>query len=168
MELEARQPAHPNDYTEVDVEMAMRVLALYGGNCVRASEVLKSEGRPISVEKLRQWKRETHIVRYEKAVDELRARIGTRVSNEAMEVVSRAASIEDALMDRLEDEVHALKPGELAKAALNVAQTKRTNVEIARLLRNEPTSIVENRTVEESLDTLKDLGIAVTVEAQED
>jgi hypothetical protein len=47
-----------------------------------------------------------------------------------------------------------------------MAQVKRTNIEVARLLRNEPTAITEVRDYSESLDELKALGI-IEVEAEE-
>ena len=97
---------------------------------------------------------------------QLRERIGSQVSDGAMEVADNAQQLSQEMITRLKGELHDVPAKELAKAALNMAQTSRTNIEVARLLRNEPTSIAEVRSVDETLDVLRDLDV-IDVEVEE-
>jgi hypothetical protein len=155
-----------SDYTQVEVAQALRTLALYGGSESRAARALASEGLPIPKETLALWRSERYPVEYEDIVYRLRESIGSQVSDGAMEVASNAQALSAQMIDRLQAELHEVPAKELAKAALNMAQTSRTNVEVARLLRNEPTSIQEVRSVDETLDVLADLDV-IDVEAEE-
>ena len=147
------------DFTEEDIALALRTIALVGGNCTRAATILESEGREVSHTTLRKWKDEKYPVQYEEIVYNLRESIGSKVSDGAMEVATQAQDLSAEMVRRLQENLHEVPTKDLAKAALNVAQTSRTNVEVARLLRNQPNSIVEVRSVDESLDRLKELDV---------
>jgi hypothetical protein len=165
-DLEKRRPKSPRDYTELDVATGLRTLALYGGNSAKASRALLSQGRPIPEKTLRDWRDGKYAVQYEDLVYDLRQSIGQKVSDEAMEIAAQATEVETALISATQANLHDIPAKDLAKAALNMAQIKKTNIEAARLLRNEPTQIVENRSVYESLEELKALGV-IDVEAEE-
>lgn len=164
--LEKRKPKTPTDYTELDVAVGLRALALYGGNAAKAARALVSDGRPISEKTLRNWRDGKYAVQYEDLVYELRQSIGQKVSDEAMEIAAQASEVETALISATQANLHDIPAKDLAKAALNMAQIKRTNVETARLLRNEPTQITEHRSVDDSLAELRSLGV-IEVEAEE-
>jgi hypothetical protein len=164
--LEKRKPRHPRDYTELDVAIGLRALALYGGNTAKAARALLADGRAISEKTLRSWRDGQYAVQYEDLVYELRQSIGQKVSDEAMEIAAQASEVETALISATQANLHDIPAKDLAKAALNMAQIKRTNVETARLLRNEPTQITENRSVDDSLAELRSLGV-IEVEAEE-
>lgn len=155
------------DWTELDVATGLRALALYGGNATRASRALNAEGLPVSAKVLTSWRKEKYAVQYEDIVYELRQKIGQKVSDDAMEVAARASEVEAELIAEAQKQLADIPAKDLAKSALNMAQIKRTNVETARLLRNEPTQITETRSVDESLDELKALGV-IDVEAIEE
>lgn len=148
-----------SDFTQLDIAMGLRALALYGGNCQRASQALTAEGRPIPPGRLKQWKEDDYPVQYEEIVYTLRQKIGEKISDGAMEVASAAQSLSHQLIDQLQENLVELPASQLAKAALNMAQTSRTNIEVARLMRDQPTAITEVRTLDDSLDTLKDLDV---------
>jgi hypothetical protein len=166
MEIEARKPATAQANTELDIAEGLRMLALYGGNANRASAALLSEGRPISAATLRIWQTEKYPVQYEDIAYRLRQDIGQKVSDGAMENATAAHALEAEMIAQAQQNLHKIPAKDLPKAALNMAQVKRTNVEVARLLRNEPTAITEVRDYTESLDELKSLGI-IEVEAEE-
>lgn len=149
----------PNDYTQIDVGMGLRALALYGGNYARASRALTADGRPIPPKLLKTWREDTYAIEYEAVVYELREKIGSQVSDGAMEVAVSAQELSAQMVAQLQENLHEVPAKELAKAALNMAQVSRTNVEVGRLLRNEPTSITEVRSVDESLAALEDLDV---------
>lgn len=167
MELEARKPASPSDMTELDIAEALRYMALYGGNAARAAQAMLADGRPVTAETIRGWAKGKYAIQYEDIVYRLRQDIGQRVSDDAMETAAAANSVEAELIARAQAELHAIPAEQLPKAALNMAQVKRTNVETARLLRNEPTAITETRDYQESIDELKALGV-LSVEAEEE
>lgn len=168
MSQKTRTPSErkPLPYSQVEVAEGLRVLALYGGNYKRAEAALKAQGLPISNDTLKVWRTEKYPVEYEDIVYRLRETIGQQVSDGAMEVADSAQQLSSEMIARLQENLHEVPAKELAKAALNMAQTSRTNVEVARLLRNEPTSIQEVRSVDESLDVLRDLDV-IDVEAEE-
>lgn len=156
----------PSDFTQIDIAQALRTLALYGGSYTRAARALTSEGRPVPADRLKRWREDQYAVEYEDIVYELREKIGSQVSDGAMEVAAGAQELSAKMVARLQNELHDVPAKELAKAALNMAQTSRTNIEVARLLRNEPTSINEVRSVDETLATLRDLDV-IDVTAEE-
>lgn len=164
---EVGKPKSARDWTELDVATGLRVLALYGGNASKASRALIAEGRPIPESTLLSWRNEKYAVQYEDLVYEMRQSIGQKVSDESMEIAAKATEVESALIAATQANLHDIPAKDLAKAALNMAQIKRTNIESARLLRNEPTQITEVRNVDESLEELKSLGV-IDVEAVEE
>lgn len=164
-----KELAHAGEFNELDRAVAFKVLALNGGNYSKAARALKSEGRPIHPDTLQRWREETYPVEYETIVEEMRSRISSHVSDGAMETAVNAQEVTGEMIARLQENLHEVPIKDLPKAALNMAQTSRTNAEVARLLRNEPTSIVEVRTIDESLDVLRDLDVIdVTAEEVED
>jgi hypothetical protein len=165
--LAEREPRHATDFTITDVALALRSLALYGGNAARASQALAAEGRIVTPECLRKWQNEKYPVEYQRVVDELRGEIGSLVADGAMEIASAASDLEGKMMARLAEELHEVPATQLAKAALNMAQAKKTNVETARLLRDQPTEIVENRNAADAIEELTSLGVVVNAEAEE-
>ena len=74
-----------NEYTQIDVAKALRALALYGGNAARASKALTSEGLPVPVPTLEQWRASTYPIEYEQIVYELRQKIGSQVSGDPLQ-----------------------------------------------------------------------------------
>lgn len=154
-------------YTELEVAQGLRQLALYGGNLQRTSDTLKAEGLEVSTATLKRWRNEDYPVQYEDIVYKLRQTIGSQVSDGAMEVAVDAMDASAQLVERVQQNLTEIAPKDAAKAALNLAQTGRTHVEVARLLRNEPNSIVEVRSVDESLDRLEELDVVdATVEEE--
>lgn len=164
--LEKSGPKSAREWTQLDIATGLRTLALYGGNVTRAAAALKAEGKPISTKVLASWKNEKYAVQYEDIVYELRQSIGQKISDDAMEVAAAASGVEAALIAETQRQLADIPAKDLAKSALNMAQIKRNNVETARLLRNEPTQITETRSVDESLDELRALGV-IDVEAEE-
>lgn len=150
----------------VDVATGLRALALYGGNAQKASKALTAEGRPIPAKTLTNWRNGKYAVQYEDLVHDMRQAIGQKVSDDAMEVAAAASEVEAKLIAETQAQLHDIPAKDLAKAALNMSQIKRTNIESARLLRNEPTQITETRNVDESLEELRALGV-IDVEAEE-
>jgi hypothetical protein len=164
--LERPSGKRVGEWTMVDVAAGLRALALYGGNAERAARALAESGPPIAAKTLRQWKRGKYAVQYEEIVYELRQTIGHKVSDDAMEVAAAASEVEAQLISETKAQLHDIPAKDLAKAALNMAQIKRTNIESARLLRNEPTQITEHRSVDESIEELRALGV-IEVDAEE-
>lgn len=165
-QLEARQPGSPTHWGEEDVATALHVLALNGGDCTRAREILTAEGRPIPLKTLLDWKNNIHAVRYEETVYNLRKEIGSVVSDRAMANATAANNLQAEMLAKAAETLAIDPPKDLTKAALNLALVQKNNVETARILRDQPTSIVEVRNVDETIADLADLGI-ITVEAEE-
>ena len=158
------KPKRPS-YSQEDIAAGLRALALYGGGSTRAARALASDGLPVDKGTLESW-REKYAVEYEATVYELRQAIGQKVSDGAMEQVAAAHEVETMLIEETQKKLKDIPAQALAKAALSMSQVKKTNVEMARLLRNEPTVITEVKNIDESLDELRNLGV-LDVEAEE-
>lgn len=156
----------PNQWSDTDIELALRTMALTGGSPTKTAALMEQEGRPIPATTLTTWRDTTHAVRYENIVDQVRGEISKRVANRAMHIAGEAAQVEAGLVERAGDTIRELDAKDLTKAALNMAQLKKQNVETARVLREQPTQIVATQDVGDALARLQALGV-LNVEAQE-
>ena len=149
----------PVVYNEIEIQTGLRVLALCGGNITRAHKQLAGAGKHIPKSTLRDWRNETYCVRYEEILADLRQEIGEKVSDEAMEIAGQATQVEKQLIEELQEKLHEIPEGQLAKSALAMAQSKEINTRTARMLRDQPTSITEVRDPDDIIAELKHLGL---------
>lgn len=158
---------HPHE----DVEVALRVLALCGGDARRAHSLLLGRGYEIPRRTLSSWKTDTYAQRYHQVLTETQQEIGSHAADRAMEIAGKANAVEELLVEETELKVHEIEPKDLARSAQAMTQVKAENVRTARLLREQPTSIVEARDPAETIKELQALGIvrresAITVEVE--
>ena len=89
----------------------------------------------------------------------MRQEIGEKVSDEAIEIAGQATQVEKQLIEELQEKLHEIPEGQLAKSALAMAQSKEINPRTARMLRDQPTSITEVRDPDDIIAELKHLGL---------
>jgi hypothetical protein len=70
-----------------------------------------------------------------------------------------ADEAEKVYLEKAIEKVDRVDPEHLAKNALAIVNAKSHNVEVAQLLRNQPTAIVETRSVEELMGVLIRAGV---------
>ena len=149
-----------NNFTTADVELALRVLALNGGNYSKTSrELEKIHNLPIDSATLSKWRKVSFANRYDEIAVELRKTIGDSLSNRLIENASLAADTTHELITTLADNQADLETEDLSKVAKDLASISGTSIEKAALLRGQPTDIVEERKPELILEELKKLGV---------
>ncbi len=146
-------------YSEEDIERGLHALALSGGNASRAQRQLKAEGLTIPASTLEGWRKNTHADRYATIRYQVIPQIHAKLAEESEDLAAEYAKLELETIARFRKELPNLKASEAAGAARNIATSRAIAVDKASLLRGRPTTIVEHKTVEESLRKLAALGV---------
>lgn len=148
-------------YTYADVDLALRLLILNGGNRNATVEQLAERGIAVTSEAIKYWRDHAFARRYFNMRQELGRDVGEEVAGRAME---RALQADDATGIFIEGAVREARAGEMtgrdmAQAARAMAQVLKDNVEKAQLLRDRPTEIRETRDPMEALKFLAQMGV---------
>lgn len=148
-----------------EVDLALKVLILNGGDSKNASLQLAAEGIKVNRDQLAGWR----DVKFPRRYAELRRNISGDVSEEmAGRALERALESDAAQQRYIElalEKVEEVEPNHLAKNAMALSNVMSTNVEKAQLLRNEPTEI-RRVDVEDSLRVLERLEVAWSIEGE--
>lgn len=153
-----------------EIELGLRTLVLTGGNAAAAARRLASmeDPRPIDRRTLQHWKEDRFAHRYEQLVAEIRADLTTNVADQAMGLAEEVAEVEAELIRETRAKLKDIPAQHLARSALALAQVRSTNVQTARLLREQPTQISEIRDPAEILAELRDLKVIDAEVVEED
>lgn len=150
-------------HTIGDVEVALRLLAYNGGNASRTCRELKVRADlDIHPNTLRGWQQNHFPEKYATIQREMADEIGERVGGIVTDLAIQGAEIQGQMLTKLEDklkETENVELKDLTNGVRSLAQSTETNVRNRQLLFNKPTSIVENRNIEEALDYFEELGI---------
>lgn len=146
-------------YDVETVELALRVIVLNGGNCSRAARQLLNHGYDIGRRTLTHWKDETHATRYEQVLAEVRAELDKSVADTSMAIADESQEVTALMVRDLKEKFVDMEARDLARSVQALAQASATQVQTARLLKDQPTSINELRPPSEILADLKDAGI---------
>ena len=148
-------------YTEEEIERGLVATALASGNTRMAAEILAGEGLPIPRSTLQSWVRRIHPQRYE----EVRARELPRLREFLAEKHTAAAErylrLEQRVADRIEETLEEIPARDLPGASRNLAVSGAVHVDKAQLLRDQPTSVVQHRSVEEIERELRAHGVEI-------
>lgn len=135
------------DYSEEEIEHALAALAINP----TITEVAKELG--IKPDTIRGWKK-----RFATRYDELRAEILPKMRAKMAAQAEDAALAQGALAEQmataLAGKIKDMSGAELAKAMQSSEVAKGINIDKARLLRGEPTVIIEKRDSEEILESI--------------
>lgn len=147
-------------HTLEDIEISLRVLIFNGGDSKLAAEHLLDVYRiKVHPTMLKKWAYTHFPDRYAVLQQELRSEVSEKIAGMLSENAQRATQTQAKIIDRLDENVNELAPKDLANAARQVAQAGALDIEKARLLRDEPTDIVENRDPEKILEALERLNV---------
>jgi hypothetical protein len=146
-------------FTEGDVNLALRMLILNGGNVGQTCRQLAEEGITLESAQLRYWRDVAFIRRHSELRLELARDVGEDIAGRAME---RAIEYDDAqavYVRAAVEKIDDVDPNRLAPNAASLAKGMAENIEKAQLLRNKPTEIRETRDTAELLDFLRKSGV---------
>ncbi len=147
-------------HTEAEVDLALRLLALSGGELTQTSKQLKAEGISITRQSLRKWRDVCFPRRYHMVRQELGRDVGEEMAGRAMERALQADEAQSRYIEEAIKKLDQVEPEHLAKKnALALAQAMGISVEKAQLLRDRPTEIKEVRSVDENIAILERLGV---------
>lgn len=148
-------------FTEDDIELSLRLLALAGGDVGQTVGTLADEGIIVQHNQLRYWRDVAFPLKY----GEIRALhandIGEDIAGRALERALQADEAERVYLEAAVEKLDEVPAERLAPNALALAKAKGENVEKAQLLRNRPTEIREVRDTAEILDVLAREGVLV-------
>ena len=148
-------------YTEEEIERGLVATALASGNTRLAAEILAREGLPIPRSTLQSWVRRIHPQRYE----EVRARELPRLREFLAEKHTAAAErylrLEQRVADRIEDTLEEIPARDLPGASRNLAVSGAVHLDKAQLLRDQPTTVVQHRSIEEVERELRAHGVEI-------
>jgi hypothetical protein len=138
------------DYTLSDVEMALGTLALNGSNYSRTSSELKEQyNLQVHPQTLKGWALQSFPRKYAEIQHQIQDHIGEDLASKLSDNAMGAVIVQSDTIERLSKHVDDLDVKDLANVARNLAQTTSLNTEKARLLRDQPTKIVEHKDPEE-------------------
>lgn len=146
-------------FSEREVEIVLKALALNGGRHVPTSEFVNEQGIAISQTSVKAWRDKQFPRLYLRLRRELSRDIGEDIAGKAMERALQADAAEQLYIEAASNKVDQVEPNHLAKNALALANAKSQNIEKAQLLRHEPTEIVETRDIGDLVGVLERLGV---------
>ena len=148
-------------FTEDEVELSLRLLALAGGDVKQTVGALADEGIIVQHNQLRYWRDIAFPIKYGELRATLANDIGEDIAGRALERALQADEAERLYLDAAVEKLEEVSPDRLANSVLSLARAKGENVEKAQLLRNRPTEIREVRDTAEILDVLAREGVLV-------
>lgn len=154
-------------YTEASKERALTFMAMAAGNSARASRELAAVGHHIPDRTIREWAGQDPE-RYERICTDVHTRLHHKMAAESEAIVAKASAVQHAYLDRMVAEVAEIPSKDLPKAFQSTAVATGIHTDKARLLRDEATTIVDDRTSAEVMRKLTALGVArpLQVDAQ--
>ena len=150
-----------NGYDEETFNLILTVLAMHGGNGKNASAHLK-EHHDIQVSE-RSLYRYAHCDRYHTVRAEILPQINEQVAQQAENAALIAHQKELELYSQLDPE--QLEQKDIPKAIKFLTDSKATNIDKARLLRDKPTQIVKHQDADEILRKLAGTGVVQVIDS---
>lgn len=146
----------PPTYTDQERDQAMLVLALNGGNSVRAREALTDSGIEVTDRTLRRWRASD---RYAVIQREHAPRLEREVVGTALEVIQRGWHVAQKGLDKAEEQLDADEAKDPAAVARNVATVVGIATDKYLILTGRPAQITESRDAASLLRALQAKGI---------
>lgn len=154
-------------YTPAEVDKALSVVIIEGGNSLRAAEVLEEEGIPVPASTLREWRTGKHRERYLELAAELQPEIEKYVAASALDYLQRSESVKGDLLDLLKEQVDAKEVKDPASAISKLSVSQGIGIDTVLKIQGRPTQHIAHSSVDESLAALKRLGIVTDSTAEE-
>jgi hypothetical protein len=148
-----------DQFTFADVELALKVSILRGGNLGETARLLAEEGIVVTHSQLRYWRDTAFAGRYIELRSELAPQISEEVASRAMERAIQADDAEALYIAKAHEKVDEVSPDKLAANALALAKAKSENITKAQLLRDRPTEIRGSTDTSELLEVLRRNGV---------
>ena len=145
--------------TEEDITRGLMALVAFRGNAKAASESLAKEGLlNIKPSTLAGWSHR-YMGRYEELRERHRDQIEKQIVGDSYELVSLAQELERKALSRAIDRVESGQDNDPSRTAANAATVADKTTRDMLTLQSRPTSIREDRGVEDLLRSLTQMGV---------
>lgn len=153
-------------YTPAQVTEALIALVAWAGNYTATVHALKSEGKmSISSSLLSEWARFTHAPEYAELREKYAEQMEAQLIAEYRDVARQSVEVQRAALDKALDRVRAGDDNDPAKTAAHAARVAQTMTDKMLSLSGRPTSIREDRNVEQILRSLVARGVLTAPDA---
>lgn len=152
------RPKFMSEKNQVDVDLALATIAACP-TLQAASEHLKQEYNIIVTEKTLKVYEYRYRGEFEKIRNQLAPLREQSLANDMLDVASMATQVEQVAIEHTMELLAAGKVSDPSKVARDLADVKAKSVEKRLAIQGRPTSIVENRSVEDIWKQLEKLGV---------
>ena len=154
-----RKPTNRQAYTEHEIRLALEMTAICAGNAAEASRRLaERRGMKIPHSTIKVWLAGRYAAQYEAIQHEVRDQIDRHVVAEARDLVTELAHLERLAMSKAVEQLEAGQIRDASAVLRNATVSKGINMDKVSLHEGRPTTIIENRTGEETLRALAAMG----------
>lgn len=148
------------EYTDEEIDQGLTMVAICSGNTRRAAAELKRNGKPIPRTTLETWSRQRRD-RLEEVERKVLPGLRMQLARENEDLASSLLDVMRENAAKLAEKVNDpdLSFKERSDAAYKLSLSQGIVVDKSLTLRGDPTQITEHRTVHETLNGLKRLGV---------
>jgi hypothetical protein len=147
-------------FTQEQVSAGLMAMIAWVGNASAASRALKAEkGLVVSPKTLHEWVRERHFDQYNEMRVKYSEQLETGLANDMRDSVRAAIEVERVAMDKALVRLKAGEDPDPAKTAAHAARVAQSMTDKLLSLTGRPTSIREDRNVQEILRSLAAKGV---------
>jgi len=153
-------PAAP--YSQEDIDWCLQALVAWAGNSNAAHTWLEAhaEGRRVpSKGTLINWRKTLHWERYEQLREQWGSLRERAIANDMRDVAAAAVDAQMLAVERAKERLEADRDSEPARTAAALAKVGQVSVDKLLSLTGRPTTITENRNVNEILRSLVAKGV---------
>lgn len=148
-------PTAGNAYDAETVDLALLTCAMVGGNYRRASDLLAARGVDVPKTTIQKWSRIQYPNRYRDLADRHAAAIEGRIVARVREIVTASWDVTADAIDLARERIESGDVKDPALAAKALASASAIATDRLLLLTDRPTTITQERSVEQVLNSLK-------------
>ena len=157
-----------NDFTQEEIDEALRAMIAYAGNAKRAQQALKDEGKAAPHwNTLYKWCKTTHWERYEQLREQFFSKMEEKHANDLLDRSRRANEVVLLAIEKAQERLENGKDQDPGRTAANLARVDQSSIEKRLALQGRPSRIVENRNPEEIARALVAMGVLKVADAPE-
>lgn len=152
--------------TEEDITTGLMALIAWAGNAVAAANALKAEDKlHIAPATLRNWARERYAARYDELREKYAEQLEGQLAHDMREIAGQAIQVERLALEKAEAKLKRNGDDDPARTASHAARVAQSSVDKLLSLTGRPTSIREDRNMNEILRSLVAKGVLQLPEA---
>ena len=146
--------------TEDEITAGLMAMVAWGGNASAASRSLKAEkGIEIASSTLLNWAKETHAARYDELREKYHEQLEAQLVHEFRDVARHAVEVQRLALSRALERLEGEKDQDPGRTAANAAAVAKAMTDKMLSLSGRPTSIREDRNVDEIVRNLMARGV---------